>query len=46
MAERLATSLKSAGEAVSDSLLIAMVMKGLTESFNSFISVVTQSYKE
>ena len=45
-AERLATSLKSAGEAVSDSLLIAMVMKGLPESFNNFITVVTQSSKE
>ena len=45
-AERLATSLKSAREAMSDSLLIAMVMKGLPESFNNFITVVTQSSKE
>ena len=44
-AERLATSLKSAGDAVSDSLLIAMAMKGLPESFNNFITVVTQSSK-
>ncbi len=45
-AERLATSLKTAGEAVSDSLLIAMVMKGLPEGFNNFITVVTQSAKD
>ena len=45
-AERLATSLKSAGEALSDSFLIAMMMKGLPESFNNCITVVTQSSKE
>ena len=44
-AERLATSLKTAGEGVSDSLLIAMVMKGLPQSYNNFVTVVTQSSK-
>lgn len=41
--ERAATSLKSAGETVSDSLLIAMVLKGLPDSCSSFVAVITQS---
>ena len=45
-AERLSTNLKSCNETVSDSMLIAMVMRGLPESYSSFIVVITQSSKE
>ena len=45
-AERLSTNLKSCKETVSDSMLIAMVMRGLPESYSSFIVVITQSSKE
>jgi len=38
--------LNSVGENVSDSLLIAMVLKGLPESFKPFVVVVTQSDKQ
>ena len=41
-AETAATSLKTAGETISDSLLIAMCMKGLPSSFNSFSTVIAQ----
>ena len=44
-AERLSISLKSAGETISDSLLIAMVIKGLPSTYDSFIVVITQSVK-
>ena len=45
-AERLASSLKYANEIVSDSLLMFMVLKGLTVSYNSFIVAITQSAKD
>ena len=45
-AEKAATSLKNAGETVSDSLLVAMVLKGLPLSFKTFTTVVTQREKE
>ena len=41
-AEKYATALKSADEIISDSLLIAMVLKGLPSNFNSFSTVITQ----
>ena len=44
-AETAATSLKSSGEIVSDTMLIAMVMKGLPPSYKPFIVFVTQSDK-
>jgi hypothetical protein len=46
-AETSATSLKSAGEQVSDSLLIAMIIKGLPSAeYKPFSTVVTQKDKE
>ena len=45
-AERLASNLKAAHETISDSLLVAMVMKGLPSTFDSFIVFVTQSAKD
>ena len=45
-AEKAATSLKTAGEAFSDSLLIAMVMKGLPLSYMAFSTVITQQREE
>ena len=45
-AERLSTNLKSWGETLADSLLIAMVvMRGLPDRNSSFIVVLTQSNK-
>ena len=44
--ERLSTNLKSCNETVSNSMPIAMVMRGLPESYSSFIVVITQSSKE
>ena len=41
-AETAANSLKQASEVVSDSLLIAMVLKGLPSSFKTFSTVITQ----
>ena len=45
-AETAATSLKSAGEEISDSLLVAMVLKGLPMQYNTFKTVVTQSERD
>ncbi|XP_068227917.1 uncharacterized protein [Palaemon carinicauda] len=45
-AEAASTSLKSAGETISDSLLIAMVLKGLPEEFTPFNTVVMQKDTE
>ena len=41
-AETAAASLKSAGETVSDSLLIAMVLKGLPIEYKTFSAIVSQ----
>ena len=41
-AETAATLLKTAGEKISDSLLIAMILKGLPASYDTFKTVVTQ----
>ena len=45
-AETAATSLKSAGEEISDSLLVAMVLKDLPTQYNTFKTVVTQRERE
>ena len=41
-AERAATSLKTSGEIISDSLLVAMLLKGLPAEFKQFSTVMTQ----
>lgn len=40
--ETAATSLKTAGENITDSLLVAMILKGLPPEFKTFATVVTQ----
>ena len=45
-AETASTSLKNAGENISDSLLIAMVLKGLPNEFTPFSTVITQKDKD
>lgn len=45
-AETAATSLKNAGETISDSLLIAMILKGLPDDFKAFSTVVTQKKED
>ena len=44
-AENAANALKSAGEVVSDGLLVAMVMKGLPGEYKPFVVVMNQSQK-
>ena len=44
--ETAAAALNSVGESVSDSLLIAMLLKGLPEGYKPFVVVVTQSDKQ
>jgi len=41
----VSVALKNAGETVNDNLVIAMVLKGLPESYKPFVVVVTQSDK-
>ena len=41
-AETATTSQKSAGEEISDSLLVAMALNGLPTQYNKFKTVVTQ----
>src|SRR6218665_360758 len=45
-AEPAASSLKTAGEVVSDSLLIAMILKGLPLTYKTFCTVTTQKDKD
>ena len=45
-AETAAAALRNAGETVSDSLVIAMIVKGLPNCFQSFVAVLTQSEKK
>ena len=45
-AENAATSLKTAGEVISDSLLIAMILKGLPDDYSTFSTVIMQSTRE
>ena len=45
-AEKAAASLKCAGEIISDSLLIAMVLKRLPEEYKAFSTVITQKNGE
>ena len=44
--ESLAANLRFAGEVISDELLIAMTIKGLPDSCENFVVVVTQSEKK
>ena len=45
-AERAVNTLQNAEEEVSDGLLIAMVLKGLPETYKPFVAVVTQREKQ
>ena len=45
-AETITNSLKTAGENISDSLLMAITMKGLRDSYSTFCTVMTQKEKE
>ena len=41
-AETAANALRAAGETISDALLVAMALKGLTEEYKTFVTVITQ----
>ncbi|KAK7503873.1 hypothetical protein BaRGS_00004996 [Batillaria attramentaria] len=45
-AETAAVALRNAGETVTDSLLIAMALKGLPDSYQSFVAVMIQNEKK
>ena len=45
-AETAATMLKSAGEVISDSLLIAMILKGLPSDYKTLCAIITQKETE
>ena len=45
-AETAASSLKSAAEVISDSLLIAMILKGLPSEYKTLCTVITKKDKE
>ena len=45
-AETAATSLKTAGEVISDGLLVAMALKGLPNRFKTFSTIVMQKDKQ
>ena len=45
-AEKSATRLKQAEEVVSDGLLVAMMMKGLPDSYRSFCTIITRTDSE
>jgi hypothetical protein len=45
-AETAATSLKTVGEVISDSLLIAMILKGLPPEFETLCTVIAQRKEE
>ena len=45
-AETTATSLKSAGEIISDSLLIATILKGIPSEYKTLCTVITQRDRE
>ena len=45
-AENISVSLEEAGEKVSDTMLVAVVLKGLPAEFKAFVAVVTQSGKK
>jgi transposase InsO family protein len=44
-AETAANALKAAGETISDALLVAMALKGLSEEYKTFVTVITQRDK-
>jgi hypothetical protein len=45
-AETAATGLKNSGQTVSDELLIAMTLKGLSDGYRPFVAMVMQRERE